>query len=82
MSKHTRTSSLAALALAVVAAAGVAAIPTALAPRVRHGSDRKRQQPQARRNSKLEREIAEWNAAVEARKQAKALAKQRREAKA
>lgn len=45
------------------------------------GQDNNRRPTPPRTSTALQRETAEWNAAVEARKQAKALAKQRRRAR-
>ncbi len=78
-SGNRRASMMAALSLAMLAAGSPVA---QAAPTLRTAGDGNNRRPTPpRRDTALEREIADWNAAVEARKQAKALAKQRRAAR-
>ena len=76
-----RLASLMGLAQVLALSAGGAAADLA-APKLRTAGEGDNRRPTPPRTSTaLQREIAEGNAAVEARKQAKALAKQRRQAR-
>lgn len=78
-SGNSRASLIAAMSIAMMGAGiGPGVMPE---PRKGSGPERKPRRVALTDDTPLMREIAEWNAAVDARKQAKAMAKQRRDAR-
>jgi hypothetical protein len=76
-SGNKRLSMMAAMSLALLAAGGPAAAQAA--PTLRTAGDGNNRRPTPpRRDTALQREIADWNEAVQAKKDAKRLAKLRR----